>query len=225
MLKLLKKGKFWAYVITVAAIAIVLCIACISLFGGKELNFNATFYYVCYDSPPDDCSIVSVSNLVHSYGGAGYIASCKGKSYVVVSCYYSNEDATAVCTQLNKKGLSCSVVKAEVPERKLYGSSKNNIQNYVGNLNTLYSISKTCYNLANSVDKFEVGQTGAKSVLGEIKTSLKGLAGSNGQNCLSQELEYLIAECDDISYGYVFSYDIRRLQIAVSDCIVNANIY
>lgn len=225
MLKFLKKGKFWVYVITVSAIVIVLCIACISLFGGKALSFDATFYYVCYDSPPDDSSIVSVSNLVHSYGGAGYIASFNNKSYVVVSCYYSNEDATAVCNQLNRKGLSCGVVKAEVPERKLLGSAKSNMEKYVGNFNTLYSISKSCYNLANSVDKFEVGQQGAKSVLGEIKTALKGLAGSNGQNCFIKELEYLIAECEDISYGYVFSYDIRRLQIAVCDSIVNVNIY
>ncbi|MGN1060671.1 MAG: hypothetical protein ACI4QN_02955 [Candidatus Coproplasma sp.] len=208
-----------------AAIATVLCVACVSLFGGNTLNFNATFYYVCYDSPPDDSSIVSVSNLVHSYGGAGYIAKSCGKSYVVVSCYYTDEDATTVCSQLNKRGLSCSIVKAETPQRNVYGSAKQSATKYEGNLKTLYSISQTCYNLANSVDKCEVGQTGAKSVLAEIKSTLKGLAGNNGENCFSQEFEYLIAECEDISYGYVFSYDIRRLQIAVCDSIVNANIY
>ncbi|MGN0808083.1 MAG: hypothetical protein ACI4MN_06535 [Candidatus Coproplasma sp.] len=209
----------------VAAVSTVICVVCVKLFGSTSLNYAATFYYVCYDSPPDNSSIVSISDLVHSYGGAGYIVSSNGKNYVTVSCYYSQEDANTVCTQLNKRGLSCSVVKAQTPKRKLYGSARKNSNKYEGSLNTLYSISKTCYNLANSVDKFEVGQTGAKSVLKEIKSTLKGLAADNEQNCFSQELDYLITECDDISYGYVFSYDIRRLQIAVCDCIVNANIY
>ncbi|MGN0806480.1 MAG: hypothetical protein ACI4MC_05520 [Candidatus Coproplasma sp.] len=225
MFRYLKKGRVLAWILSGAAISTVLCVAFIKLFGGTALNFEATFYYVCYESPPDASSLVSISDLVQSYGGAGYIAGVNGQSYVTISCYYSQDDAQSVCIQLNKKGLSCSVVKAQAPERKLYGSARNNVRMYEGNLNTLYSISKTCYTLANSVDKFEVGQSGAKNLLGEIKSTLKGLEGNNGQNCFSEELTYLIAECDDISYGYVFSYDIRRLQIAVCDCIVNANIY
>lgn len=225
MLKYLKSVKVWAVILCVGAVVAVLCVACVKLFGGTTLKFEATFYYVCYESPADDSSMVSISDLVQSYGGAGYIVRSNGKSYVTVSCYYLEEDAASVCSQLNKKGLSCQVVKAQSPQRKLYGSAKNSAKVYEGNLSTLFSISKTCYNLANSVDKCEVGQTDAKSMLSEIKTILKGLADGNGQNCFFEELNYLIAECDDISYGYVFSYDIRRLQIAVCDCIVNVNIY
>ncbi|MGN0812061.1 MAG: hypothetical protein ACI4MQ_00935 [Candidatus Coproplasma sp.] len=225
MLKFLKSVKVWAVILSVGAIATAVCVACVKLFGGTSINFEATFYYVCYDSPPDDTSLVSISDLVQSYGGAGYIASSKGQSFVTVACYYSQDDANSVCTQLNKKGLSCQVVKAQAPKRKLFGSAKKNVSKYEGNLNTLYSISKTCYSLANSVDNLEVGQTGAKSILKEIKVLLNGLATNNEQNCFSDELSYLITECEDIAYGYVFSYGIRRLQIAVCDCIVNANIY
>lgn len=225
MIKYLKSLKVWAIILSTVAVLTALCVACVNLFGATQLKFSATFYYVCYDSPTDDASMVSVSDLVHSFGGAGYIVTCNNQSYVTVSCYYTEEDADSVCTQLNKKGLSCRVVKADAPPRKLFGSARNSVKKYEGNLNTLYSISKTCYSLANSVDKCEVGQTGAKSQLAEIKSVLKGLIGSNGDNCFTQEIDYLITQCDDISYGYVFSYDIRRLQIAVCDCIVNANIY
>ncbi len=225
MFKYLKNAKIIAFIILSAVICIAIVTASAIAFGGKELNFNAEFYYVCYESPPDSSSMTSVSGLVHSYGGAGYIANCNGTSYVTVSCYYTQEDATAVCGQLNKMGLNCVVVKAQTPERKLHGGSVKNIAKYEGNLNVLYSISKTCYNLANSVDKFEVGQNAAKAVLNEIKSTLKGLESNNSDNCFGQEITYLIAECEDVSYGYVFSYDIRRLQIAVCDCIVNVNIY
>lgn len=225
MLKLLKSIKFWSAIISFGAVATAVCIACIKLFGGTSIDFYAEFYYVCYDSPPDDTSMVSISDLVQSYGGAGYIATANGKSNVTVSCYYSQDDANSVCQQLNKKGLSCNVVKAQTPERKLYGSARTNLSIYQGNLNTLYSISQTCYSLANSVDNLQVGQNGAKSILKEIIITLNGLLNANQQNCFADELDYLITECEDISYGYVFSYGIRRLQIAVCDCIVNANIY
>ena len=210
---------------SVVAFAAVLFVACLKLFGGTSINFKATFYYVCYDSPPDDTSLVSISDLVQSYGGAGYIASSNGSSFVTVSCYYSLDDANSVCQQLNKKGLSCNVVKAQTPERKLYGSAKKYSGKYESNFNTLYAISQTCYSLANSVDNLQVGQNGAKAILNEIKITLNGLLNANQQNCFADELDYLITECEDISYGYVFSYGIRRLQIAVCDCIVNANIY
>lgn len=225
MLKYIKSIRLWAAIISISAIVTVLCIACINLFGRNKLNFNATFYYVCYQSPADNSSMVSISDLVQSYGGAGYIATCNNQSYVTISCYYSQEDANAVCTQLNKKGLSCKVVKAQSPQRKLFGKASGNLKKYEGNLNTLYAISQTCYKLANSVDNLEVGQKGAKSVLNEIKGVLKGLVTDNEDNCFEEEISYLITQCDDISYGYVFSYGIRRLQIAVCDCIVNVNIY
>lgn len=225
MLKQFKNFKLWAIILSVCVIAAVIVVVCINLFGGTKLNFTATFYYVCYQSPTDNSSMVSISDLVQSYGGAGYIATCNNQSYVTISCYYSQEDANTVCTQLNKKGLSCKVIKAQTPQRKLFGKARENSKKYEGNLKTLYSISQTCYNLANSVDNLEVGQKGAKSVLYEIKGVLNGLATGNEGNCLKEEIDYLVTQCDDITYGYVFSYGIRRLQIAVCDCIVNANIY
>ena len=45
------------------------------------------------------------------------------------------------------------------------------------------------------------------------------------RNCFSSEIANLCAECEDVSHGYVFSYDVRRLQIAIIDSLVNIRLY
>ncbi len=214
-------------VVTIVIITVIMSVIVLLLvpFGSKKLNFKAVFYYVCHNSPEDSSSVASVSGLVHSYGGAGYIVSCGGKNFVTVSCYYTESDAVTVCNSLKKKGLDCAVVKAEVDGKDIKGGAVRQAAKYEGNLNTMLSLSKLCYNLANSLDRYEVNQTGAKSMLAEVEKSIDGLIAQNAGNCFAEELNNLKAECDDVSYGYVFAYDVRRLQIAVCDSIVNVNIY
>lgn len=210
----------------VAAVVIVLIILCFTLpsCAGK-LGFKTTFYYVCYDSPPDAQSASSVSSLVHSYGGAGYIIETGGKYYVTVACYYDDRDAQSVVATLGKKGLGCSVVKVAAGDFELRGSAKRNAEKFKGNLDTLLSLSRLCYDLANSLDSYSVSQSAAKSVLGDVGSGLSGLADINTANCFTNDLKRLKAECSDTSGGYVFSYDVRRLQIAICDAITNVKIY
>jgi len=222
---LTKKTIVRVVAIVIIAVIMSVIVLCLVPFKPKRLNFEAVFYYVCHNSPQDATSVASVSGLVHSYGGAGYIVSCGGKNYVTVSCYYSESDAVTVCNSLKKKGLDCVVVKAEVDGKEIKGGAQKQSKIYEGNLNTLLSLSKLCYNLANSLDRYEVNQTGAKSMLAEVEKSLDGLIAQNAGNCFTEELQSLKAECADVSYGYVFAYDVRRLQIAVCDSIVNVNIY
>lgn len=210
-------------IITVALAVIILCSAVPSCSG--TLDFSATFYYVCYNSPTDAQSAASVSGVVHSYGGAGYIIENSGKYYVTVSCYYDSGDASSVSKNLNNKGLSCTVVEASREKISLPPSAKNKAEGYKGTMNTLYSISLMCYDLANGMDGGTHNQSSAKSVLSEVKTGLESLYRANKANCFSDELSALIAECDDVSHGYVFSYDVRRLQIAISDCIIHVRLY
>lgn len=200
-------------------------VLCVTLSGSKKLNFQVTFYYVCHNSPTDALSVASVSGLVHSYGGAGYIVKCGGKSYVTIACYYTETDAVTICNSLNKKGLQCSVVEVSAEDRRVSGGAAKNSAKYEGNLDTLLSVSKICYGLANALDRYEVGQAGAKSLLAEVEKSIDGLISANAGNCFAEELDALKAECADVSYGYVFAYDVRRLQIAICDSIVNVNIY
>ncbi|MDE7087320.1 MAG: hypothetical protein K2O67_03910, partial [Clostridia bacterium] len=192
--------------------------------GGK-LDFKTTFYYVCYDSPSDAHSASSISSVVHSYGGAGYIIEDGGNYFVTVSCYYTEQDAQSVCKTLSTKGLNCSVRKVEAGDYELRGNAGKNQEKYLGNLNTLSALANVCYNLANSLDDYVCDQSAAKSVLGDVKTGLQSLLRQNQSNCFSGELRNLIAECDDVSYGYVLSRDVRRLQIAITDSIVNIRLY
>ena len=89
--------------VTALIAAIILCYAVPSC--GQKLDFNAVFYYVCYDAPSDSFSASSMSSVVHSYGGAGYIVESDGKYYVTVSCYYTEKDALGVAKTLDHKGL------------------------------------------------------------------------------------------------------------------------
>lgn len=210
--------------LTLVAAIIIILVCTIPSCGGK-LGFEATFYYVCYDSPSDSFSASSMSSVVHSYGGAGYIVENDGNYFVTVSCYYDEKDALSVSSELNKKGLECSVVKVKAGDYALRGSAKRNAEKYLGNLNTLTSLSRLCYDLANALDKYSCDQSAAKSVLNDVKTGLDGLARSNAANCFSGEIASLRAECDDVSHGYVLSHDVRRLQIAIIDSIVNIKLY
>ena len=209
--------------ITFALAALIIFSAVPSCAG--TLDFSATFYYVCYDSPTDSQSAASVSGVVHSYGGAGYIIENGGKYYVTISCYYSEEDALSVISNLKNKGLSCKVIEAKRDKISLPASAKRKAEQYKGTLNTLLSISQLCYDLANGMDGGTRNQASAKSILSEVRTGFESLYRANAAGCFSQEISSLIAECDDVSYGYVFSYDVRKLQIAICDCIIHVRLY
>lgn len=220
-----KTVKMAAFAI-ICAVVLVMVILCFTLpsCAGK-LGFKTTFYYVCYDSPPDAQSASSISGVVHSYGGAGYIIEYDGSYYVTVACYYENDDAQSVVATLGKKGLDCSVVEVTAGDYDLRGSAKRNAEKFKGNLETLLSLSRLCYDLANSLDGGSCNQSSAKSVLGDVGGGLNGLAAINTANCFTKEIERLKAECSDASSGYVLSHDVRRLQIAITDCITNIKIY
>ena len=213
-------------IIAFALFAAVIIIALCKLTScSQKLDFSACFYYVCHEKPYTESSASSMSSAVESYGGAGYIINCKDDYYVTVSCYYVERDAVTVKNTLKKKGLSCTVVKAEVDGINLNGRAKRNGQRYVNNLNTLLSLSHICYDLANSMETAKTDQNGAKQVLSQVEITLKGLSRDNSTNCFKDELSRLVAECEDASDGYVFSRDVRRLQIAITDTIVNIRLY
>ena len=209
-----------------ALLVIVILIACVKFAScSQTLDFCATFYYVCHEKPYTESAASSMSSAVQNYGGAGYVIESGGDYFVTVSCYYEERDAQSVCTTLKRKGLSCTVVKVKVDGISLNGNAKKNSQKYTGNLKTLLSISEVCYSLANSIDYGKVDQNGAKEVLSQVSISLKGLLRENSVNCFSSELNRLVSECEDASYGYVYARDVRKLQIAICDTIANVKLY
>ena len=216
---------FLIAIVAVVAATVIICVCAVSCSGSK-LTFNSCYYFVCYRIADNSISASSLSGTVSSYGGAGYILNYDGNYYVTVSCYYTSNDAETVSSSLKKRDLDCSVLKVETDTYKLNGySAKNNADLYLGNLNTLHSLSVLAYECANGLDTGNFSQSKAKDVISSLKSGLNGLLKANESNCFTNKIEFLIAECEDKESGYIYSKDMRYLQIAVTDAIINAELY
>ena len=219
--------KISPFIISVAAVVIVTAIILGITFScsANKLTFKTTFYFVCYRTEDNVVSASSVSGAVSSYGGAGYILEYDDNFYVTVACYYDDGNAKTVCESLKQRDVNCEVIENTTEEYAIASASNANNKLYLGNLNTLQSLTTLAYGCANAMDLGEYGQTQAKSVISNIQNTLKGLLTSNADNCFSGEIRRLIAECTDASEGYVYSKDLRRLQIAIADAIINVKLY
>ncbi len=220
--------KCSGFVVGVGAVVIATVIICVCAFScaGGNMAFNASYYFVCYRVTDNVISAGSLSGTASSYGGAGYNLSYDGNYYVIMSCYYQKNDAETVCSSLKKRDLDCTVLEIKTDEYRLKSySAKRNEELYLGNLNTLHTLSMLAYECANGLDTGSYTQQQAKSVVYDIKSGLKGLLNANRDNCFSSEIRRLIAICGDISEGYVYSKDLRKLQIAIADTVINIKLY
>lgn len=211
-----------AVVLTVTAAIIFSVISC----GSTKIQFETEYYFVCYTIRDNALSADAISDTVSSYGGAGYVLEYDGNYYVTVACYYTENEANRVRQNLLKRGLNCSVLCIETDFYLIQslGSQKKE-QLYLGNLNTLYSLSELCYKCANGLDTGEYNQNSAKSVLNDVMSGLHGLKEANTENCFWGEIRRLIAECEAVSEGFIYSKDMRKLQIAIADTIINIKLY
>ena len=48
---------------------------------------------------------------------------------------------------------------------------------------------------------------------------------SNQNNCFTNELKRLKALTEDAANGYIYSKDLRKLQIAILDTVININLF
>lgn len=200
-------------------------IICSASFGRAKIDFERCFYFVCFTVRDDAISADAFSNSVTNLGGAGYVLEYGGDYYVTVSCYYSEKDAERVRQSLLRRGLQCSVLKVETKNYILKSGLKNSEKLYLGNLNTLYSLSTLCYECANGLDCGEYSQTSAQNVLSNVESGLNGLKKANPSNCFSGEIKRLLAECEAAGNGYIYSKALRKLQIAIVDTIINIDLY
>ncbi len=211
-----------AAVLTVTAAIIIFSVSC----AGNKIRFKSAFYFVCYAVKDNAVSAGSVSDAVSSYGGAGYVLEYGNAYYITVSCYYNVQDAQAVCKSLKQRNLDCEVLSVEKDEYILQSpAAKSKTELYTGNLNTLQSVSHMAYECANALDTGEYTQNNAKAVLAGIENTLNGLMKANADNCFSEHLRRLTKECELLKNGYIYSKDMRKLQIAVADTVINVKLY
>lgn len=220
--------KISPFAISVAVIVTVTLAVIIfaSTPGRTELIYESDYYFVCYTVRDNALSADAISDTVSSYGGAGYVLEYEGNYYVTVACYYTENEAKTVKNSLLRRGLNCSVLEVNTSEYSVKSADlRKNGELYKGNLNTLYSLSKLCYGCANGLDTGEINQTSARNVLKDVKSGLDGLKKANPSNCFTNELDRLEAECDSVGEGYILSKNMRKLQIAIADCVININLY
>ena len=223
-----KKGINLQMFFTLGAIIIatvVICFCAATCSGGK-LKFERTYYFVYYKMSDNALSAGSLSDAASSYGGAGYVLAYNNKFYVTFACYKSEDDAKSVVANLKKNDLECSILKIEIKALALQNrNAKKNQKLYLGNLNTLDSISTIAYECANGLDTGEYSQERAKSILSSVIDTLKGLLKSNKNNCFTENIQNLIDECERINGGYLLSKNMRYIQIALIDKILGAELY
>ena len=215
---------FIAAVGAILAVTVIICASAVSC-NRITITFETTFYFVCYKSEDNYLSASSVSDAVSSYGGAGYILELDGEYFITVSCYYSESDANAVRDSLSKRELNCFVLKKETKEYSLPRSAGKNAELYKGNLNTLTSLSSLAYTCANKLDTGEYSQANAKRILADLLTGINSLQNANAGNCFSSELNRLCTICEDAGKGIIYSKDLRKLQIAIADTVINIELY
>ena len=205
-------------VILIATVIII--VGAVSCSGGK-ITFEETFFFVCYKKSDNAISAGSLSETASNLGGAGYILKYNEKYYVTLSCYYEEDEANDICAALKQRELECFVLKIETKEFKLYGNSKQNKELFKGNLKTFSSLSHLAYECANGIDTGAYSQNKAKSILANISDTLDGMLKSNGNNCFTEKIKSVIDECGKVS-GYLYSKNMRYIQIALADVIINA---
>lgn len=215
------------FVLSVSAVICATVIICAAAFCccTNRIYFETEFFFVCYRAEDNAVSASSVSEAVSSYGGAGYILEYGDVFYVTISCYYTKPDADGVCETLKKRNFNCEVLKVSTGDYTVNSRSKKNNKLYLGNLNTLVSLSSVAYECANRLDTGEYLQAQAISVVEEIKTALGGLLSANKDNCFTTPLRRLIAECTESGDGFIYSKNMRKLQIAIADAVINADLY
>ena len=223
-----KYFKDIALILSVSAIILITVIICVcaASCSGEKLTFKTQYYFICYRIADNSVSASSLSDTALSYGGAGYILNYEQNYYVTISCYYSLNDAQSVCDSLKKRDLECSVLTIETENYPLKGySAKQNSELYLGNLNTLNSLTKIAYECANKLDTGEYNQSTAKQICYSIKKSINALLNSNENNCFTEKLNFLKSECEAKESGYVYSKDMRYIQIAIADAVISAQLF
>lgn len=217
-------SPFLISVVIVLTVTVAIILSAVSCRRSK-IHFKKEYYFVCYTVRDNAISADAISDTVSSFGGAGYVLEYDRNYYVIVACYYTDNEANRVKQNLLKRGLNCSVLSVETDDYPINSLSPSKEQLYLGNLNTLHSLSELCYKCANGLDTGEYNQSSAKGVLNDIKNGLSGLKAANSENCFFSEIRRLIAECDVIGDDYIYSKDMRKLQIAIIDTIINIELY
>jgi hypothetical protein len=216
-------GQIFISITANIVVTVFICTLSIVL-STQKIKFNVSYHFVCLYIADNALSASALSDSTSSYGGAGYILEYNDCFYIAVSCYYTADDATNVLNNLKKMGIDPTTLSIEFesfrPNRILTQKTK---AKFLGNLNTLDSLSRLAYDTANLLDEGKISEAKAKSALSNIKSDLKALENNNLSE-FTAPLQKLQNICDEFLDGYIYSKNLRYLQIAIADCIISLNV-
>lgn len=166
----------------------------------------------------------SVAGDSYLAGGAGYLYDVGGETVVVLSCYYTERDATVVQATMSERGVQTTVLKRTRGNFSVDGGGGKSAR-IAANAKTLDSCARLLYDTANGLERTQLGQDDARAALGGVVQSLGGLAEGNGESFYglwNVELQRIQRRARETGEGIVFARDLRYLQVAL--CVLNLEI-
>ena len=205
-----------------AVLAVFLCFAL--LFTGifywsgsahETISVSKTYYFLVRDC--EDTTASAVAGQIYFSGGAGYIQEAGGKSAVVLSCYFTENDAQFVRSSMAEKGVEVAVRKLSAKDFSLSGSACAERSRLLSNAET-----------ANGLERTAVSQDEARAAVRGVYKALKGLREGNAGGLYDRwnaALYQTERRARETAEGILFAKDLRYLQVQLCDFIVNFSDY
>lgn len=216
-----------------AVLAVFLCFAL--LFTGifywsgsahETISVSKTYYFLVRDC--EDTTASAVAGQIYFSGGAGYIQEAGGKSAVVLSCYFTENDAQFVRSAMAEKGVEVSVRKLSAKDFSLSGSACAERSRLLSNAETAETCAKILFDTANGLERTAVSQDEARAAVRGVYKVLKGLREGNAGGLYDRwnaALYQTERRARETAEGILFAKDLRYLQVQLCDFIVNFNDY
>ncbi len=190
----------------------------------QAVDFEADYYFLIEKC--EDSTAAAVAGRVHSSGGAGYLF--RGGKAVIVACYYTVQDAERVRDAMLERGADVEIAPLSAQKFYLSGENAAYAAHVAANAETAESCARLLYDVANGLERAQMGQTEARDAVRGAAGSLAGLRKSNGgafYDRWNAELASAERECREISDGIAFAKEVRRVQAQLLCALVGLEEY
>lgn len=195
------------------------------------INVRKNLYFVCFQTVYREDVANSVSSVICSGGGAGYVLQ-RGKGYAVVySLYLRERDALSVCENLKDGGQNAEVVALSVDKVYLPASAVSNAERIISFYNIFYDCISLLSKTAEELDAGRIDFNGARCALESGADVLSGLVKTLGEGNKSERKKCLFLKdgaenAEQLIRGYVegifSSSDIRSIYVNMGDFYIKS---
>ncbi len=213
----------WAALLSVAAFMLI--ISGVAWWHARACaRVSLGYEYFLLVRPCEEATSAAVIGESYSAGGA---ALAYGADGVAIACYFSRSEAERVQERMRAEGTETELVRIAPAEFFLYGSAAENRALAEANAATADSIARMLYDVANGLERSEIGQREAAASLKGAAASLKGLREGNGAMFSDWNAALYRAEeaARESGAEIVFAKDVRRIQTMLCMSVAAAGEY